>query len=110
MVPTTYKCNIFEPIEPYWHMILGGFNGSALLDTVEMFNWKTHQQCYLKARLPITVSEHSGTVLDGKPVFCGGFGPDNSRQKGCYKYEKDNKTWINVKIRLHASAISFLFG
>ena len=79
----------------YWHMIIGGSNGT-LLDTVEMLNWKTGEQCYLKSKMPLTVSEHSGAVLDGVPVFCGGYGPSNTRQKGCYKFDKVAKNWQNV--------------
>jgi hypothetical protein len=47
-------------------MIIGGHSGSGLLDTVELFNWKTHQQCELPAKLPLTVSEHSGAVMSGQ--------------------------------------------
>jgi len=77
-------------------MVIGGSNGAMLLDTVELFNWKTHEQCQLKAKLPITISEHTGTVFDGVPIFCGGFGPANTRQKGCYKYDKNVMNWQNV--------------
>ena len=76
-------------------MIIGGSNGT-LLDTVEMFNWKTREQCYLKNKMPLTLSEHSGTVLNGVPIFCGGYGPANTRQKGCYKFDKVNKDWQSV--------------
>ena len=77
-------------------MIIGGSNGQTLLDTVELFNWNTREQCNLTNRLPIIVSEHSGTVLNGAPIFCGGYGPLNLRQKGCYKYDRTTQAWSNV--------------
>jgi hypothetical protein len=92
-------------IGPYWHMIIGGSSGSALLDSVELFNWKTGQQCFLKSKLPLTVSEHSGTVIDGQPIFCGGYGPNNARQKGCYAYEKSEDRWRNVSVLLHPAIL-----
>ena len=81
----------------FWHMIVGGSNGTSLLDSVELFNWKTREQCMLKSKLPITISEHSGIVFDGVPIFCGGYGLVNTRQKGCYKLDKDTKNWQNVR-------------
>jgi hypothetical protein len=33
-------------------MIIGGSNGSTLLDTVELFNWKTLERCMMKSRCP----------------------------------------------------------
>ena len=77
-------------------MIIGGNDGSTLLDTVELFNWKTKEQCQLKAKLPTTVSEHSGTVYEGVPIFCRGSGLVNSRQNGCYKFETENRVWQDV--------------
>ena len=85
-------------------MIIGGSNGQTLLDTVELFNWKTRQQCTLQTRLPIIVSEHSGAVLSGVPLFCGGYGPLNLRQKGCYKYERTTQAWTSVRIAKIMSA------
>jgi hypothetical protein len=81
---------------PYWHMIIGGSNGASLLNTVEMFNWKTLEHCYLPSTLPLAVSEHSGTVVDGVPIFCGGYGPENDKQNGCYKYDTSDQTWKRV--------------
>ena len=53
-------------------MILGGqMNLFETLKSVELFNWRTGQQCSL-GDLPTEISAHSGTELDGVPVFCGG--------------------------------------
>ena len=81
---------------PYWHMIIGGYKGGSLLDTVELFNWKTNQSCSLPQKLPIVISEHSGTVLNGIPIVCGGYGPENELQSSCFQLDKETKTWKNV--------------
>ena len=78
-------------------MIIGGSRGPNLLDTVEMFNWKTKEQCTLSSRLPEAVSEHTGAVIDGSPVYCGGYGTNNTRLKSCYKFDKSSQTWTNVR-------------
>ena len=78
-------------------MIIGGSRGPNLLDTVEMYNWKTNEQCFLRANLPRAVSEHTGAVIDGVPVFCGGYGTSNSRLKDCYKFDRAGQTWKNVR-------------
>jgi hypothetical protein len=31
-----------------WHMTIGGRNRSHTLNSVELFNWKTGKQCYIK--------------------------------------------------------------
>ena len=68
-----------------------------LLDTVELFNWKTHEQCDYPAKLPIALSEQSGAVIDGVPVVCGGFG-NNQRQRGCYKLDDVTNSWQAVSM------------
>ena len=78
-------------------MIIGGSNGINLLDTVELFNWKTHEQCDYPAKLPIALSEQSGAVIDGVPVVCGGFG-NNQRQRGCYKLDDVTNSWQAVSM------------
>ena len=77
-------------------MIIGGNDGTALLNTVELYNWKTKQQCMLRERLPSPISETSGIVLDGVPIFCGGYGKDNEIQKACYKFDPQTRAWENV--------------
>jgi len=85
--------------EPAWHMILGGNGQSENLNSVELYNWQTGEQCKLESRLPFQVAAHSGIVLDGVPVFCGGVAnlgqyPDASAL--CYKLNKENMTWERV--------------
>ncbi len=83
---------------PYWHMIIGGYAGGVLSDSVELFNWKTNQSCNLPQNLPIVLSEHSGTVLNGVPIVCGGYGPGNKLQSRCFKLDRVTKTWKNVSL------------
>jgi len=76
-------------------MTIGGKSGNDYISSVELFNWETGEQCFL-ANLPDKFGLHAGAVLDGVPVFCGGYGPSNTRQKGCYKFDKVAKNWQNV--------------
>ena len=85
--------------EPAWHMIFGGNGQSGNLKSVELFNWQTGEQCKLANPLPFTVAAHSGAVLDGVPVFCGGIAvlgqyPETSNL--CYKLNKETMTWERV--------------
>jgi hypothetical protein len=69
--------------ESDWHMIIGGKNNEDL-SSVELFNWRTGQQCWLKD-IPIKVRIHAGTVFEGIPIICGGFSSEESIAN-CYKY------------------------
>ena len=85
--------------EPEWHMIVGGykkFPNKEPLTSVELFNWKTGEQCYLE-ELPFPVRGHSGTVLDGEPHICGGtFNETTQPTKRCYKFNKEGFVWEPV--------------
>lgn len=76
-------------------MILGGqqdiFN---VLKSVELYNWQTGEQCTL-GDLPYEVSAHSGTEIDGVPVFCGGI-KDEEDQSECYKYNHEADSWEKI--------------
>jgi hypothetical protein len=54
----------------------------------------TGQQCLLSP-LPYGVQAQAAIVVDGTPVFCGGFtasGPVLT----CYSLDKTTKTWMQV--------------
>ena len=76
-------------------MIFGGLDSDASRPkTVELFNWETGEHCTL-SDLPYGVSSFSGTVMDGIPVFCGGY--THSGQSGlCQKYNIEKKEWEQV--------------
>jgi hypothetical protein len=74
-------------------MIIGGKNVTDLT-SVELFNWKTGQQCYL-LDLPKGVRIHSGLVFDGSIIYCGGYSLEVP-QKNCYRFKSEEKTWEPV--------------
>ena len=74
-------------------MIIGGKN-SQDLSSVELFNWRTGEQCPLKD-IPIRVRIHAGTVFEGVPIICGGFSSEESIAN-CYKYSIQDKSWSPV--------------
>ena len=57
--------------------------------TVELFNWKTGEQCQYPD-LEIATREPSGIVFGDVPVYCGGETLD------CFKFLKETKTWEKV--------------
>jgi hypothetical protein len=61
------------------------------LKTVELFNWKTGEQCFLND-MPTERCMHVGQVLDGVPVVCGGLGP----RSDCNTYVKETGSWEKV--------------
>ena len=77
-------------------MIIGGNIGSGLTDTIELFNWKTKEQCNYPVKLPKVLSQLSGAVIGGVPVVCGGYGPGNTRSKECFKLDVDEDSWVPV--------------
>ena len=36
-----------------WHMVIGGYDGSGSLSSVELFNWQTGVGCYTGKNCPI---------------------------------------------------------
>jgi hypothetical protein len=74
-------------------MIIGGKNNEDL-SSVELFNWRTKEQCSLKD-LPIKVRIHAGTVFQGIPIICGGYVSDETTDE-CYKYSILEKSWLAV--------------
>ena len=89
-------------LDPSWHLIFGG-NGlipTSRLQSVELFNWQTGEQCQLPD-LPTGVTSHMATVLDDVPVYCGGFSDMSKKaDRSCYKLDKTSKTWIKVDVSL----------
>jgi hypothetical protein len=76
-------------------MILGGRKDLfETLKSVELYNWRTGQQCQL-GDLPSEIFAHSGTEIDGVPVFCGGI-KDDEDQSDCYKYSSETDSWEKV--------------
>jgi hypothetical protein len=73
---------------------VGGDGSSQKLSSVELYNWKTGEQCQLED-LPHPNAGHTATVLDGTPAFCGGTSPDV--EKRCYKFDKTTLSWIQVR-------------
>ena len=79
--------------ESAWHIIVGGQGLYEKLSSVELFNWKTGEQCLLQ-ELPHGIAAHSGTVMDGVPVICGGFTTDTDDR--CFKLNKTSHYWVQV--------------
>jgi hypothetical protein len=65
--------------------------------TVEALNWKTKEQCRLP-EIPTGLRIHSGTVLYGTPVVCGGLNYEVP-QGDCYKLKEEDGTWESVSFR-----------
>jgi hypothetical protein len=59
---------------------------------VELFNWKTGEQCKYP-ELDDEITDISGTVFGDVPVYCGGDAIN------CFKFVKETKTW--EKVRFH---------
>ena len=75
--------------ESSWHLIFG------YLSSVELYNWQTGGQCELND-LPFNdLSSPHGAVIDGVPVFCGGFS-EGAGVKSCFKLV--DKLWTQVAI------------
>ena len=77
-------------------MIIGG-NGyidGTTLDSVELFNWQTGEQCQI-GDFYKSVGAHSGTVLEGVPIICGGYESGHGLDE-CYKLNKDEMVWEQV--------------
>jgi len=76
-------------------LVFGGLSSSyQYMDSVELFNWKTGQQCLLPP-LPYAVYGQTAVVLNGAPVFCGG-DSEHGFVKHCNKFEKSTKSWVQV--------------
>ena len=72
-------------------MVIGGGAGD-IRRTVELFNWKTLEQCRL-ADLSVYVQGHSGGVLEERPIFCV-----QAASAECYAYNKISKHWDQVRL------------
>ena len=64
-----------------------------MLSTVELFNWKTGEQCFLQ-HLPYKVAGHSGIIMDGVPVYCGGYSTEIEAR--CFMLNKTSQVWVQV--------------
>ena len=70
-------------------MIIGGDDQHILLSSVELFNWRTGQQCRLSS-LPQARAASCGAVWNGIPFICGG---DSYYQQPFYCLMFKNNTW-----------------
>ena len=80
------------------HLIFGGVShGIGILTSVELYNWKTGEQCRM-ADLPVPITGPSATVLNGNPVFCGGIttGAYNGTTH-CFSLNKELAVWESVR-------------
>ncbi len=77
---------------------MGGYRNAEYLAEVELFNWKTQKQCRLE-NLPYPVGGHTGVVLNGIPIYCGGQKNNQTLySKNCYKFNMEDKDWTEVII------------
>ena len=83
-----------EESDPEWHLIVGGKNLVGEMRSVEAINWKTKEQCRL-ADLPEGIRIHSGAVLYGVPVVCGGYSFEIPLQT-CHKFQEETGKWKTV--------------
>jgi hypothetical protein len=72
--------------------------------TVEALNWKTKEQCLLP-EIPTGLRIHSGTVLYGTPVICGGLNYEVP-QGDCYKLKEEDGIWESVSFRFFHSYVT----
>jgi hypothetical protein len=103
-------------VDPDWHLIFGGLS-TTLLNTVELYNWKTGLHCLLPS-LPYEVFQQVSIVMEGTPVFCGGQSNTAVFVFHCFKLVKQTQTWvqvslfftkININILLRSQFIYFYF-
>ena len=78
-----------------WHLIIGGKSAANYISAAELYNWETGAQCRVKD-LPLAFGKHSGTVIDGVPIVCGGTTDAATIQTKCYKFDTKLKDWLNV--------------
>ena len=74
-------------------MIFGGDGPNGKLKSVELYNWKSGQQCSY-GEIPYGSAAFAAAVLDGVPVFCGGAGAIDDVY--CQRYDKDGRKWERV--------------
>jgi hypothetical protein len=86
--------NTLPYTESHWHMIIGGKSGSNYIDSVELYNWQSGEQCQF-AKLPEGFGLHSGAFFEGVPLVCGG--STGSAKADCYKYVPGSNYWLKVK-------------
>ncbi len=94
-MPFPLNLKILFSEEPTWHLILGGYC-KGRLNSVELYNWQTGEICQL-ANLTIPINSQSATVLDGFPIYCGGyFGTAGWTSDRCFKFDKAARDWTEV--------------
>ncbi len=82
-------------VDKAWQLVFGGlsdFSGSVL-NSVELYNWRTGQQCQLP-NLTYPIAGQVSIVMNGTPAYCGGTTDANSLQ--CFNLDKVTRTWIKV--------------
>ena len=82
-------------------MVIGGRSGSDIIDTVELYNWETGEQCYHPKPFPEKLVFSSGAILNGVPIVCGGSTADGAASTRCYKFDSTSNDWIKVLINVH---------
>jgi len=81
-------------LEPAWHVIIGGDDATGHTRKIELFNWKTGEQCNLND-LPFGRCSPLGAVFDGALVICGGYNGTVAYTE-CNKYNVATDSWETV--------------
>jgi len=50
---------------------------------------------------------HSGTLINGDPVVCGGWDSSLSYDVKCFHYQRNEKTWKRVSKRIYVLYLPF---
>ena len=79
--------------ETAWHIIIGGVRGTKYLASVELHNFLTGEQCYLKD-LPEAFAYHAGAVFEEKHIVCGG--NSGTARDTCYEFFTQTNAWLRV--------------
>ena len=76
--------------------MFGGLSDSSglTLNSVELYNWRTGQQCQLP-NLTNPVASQVSVVMNGTAAYCGGSNAAG-RSLQCFKLDKATKTWMQV--------------
>ncbi len=75
--------------------MFGGLSDSSglTLNSVELYNWRTGQQCQLP-NLTNPIAGQVSIVMNGTPAYCGGGTDTGSLQ--CFNLDKVTRTWVQV--------------
>ena len=76
-----------------WQIIFGG--QSPFLNSVELFNWRTGQQCTFPS-LPNPVYGQAAIAVEGTVAYCGGLNNQGQAVLQCFKLQTSTRTWVQV--------------